>query len=95
MPATTDILAAEHCTQADARPAPGLPPVYYHLHSLLHTLREFERHEQELCGMLGDIQRSGKLTAKLRKELTAVLEELPAASLQAEVDAVWSELDKS
>ena len=82
-----------HCTQDTSPARPGLPAVYYQLHTLLHTLRSFEQHEEELCGLLSEIQRSGKVPARLRKELSAALDALPVHALQADFDATWQALE--
>ncbi len=85
----------KQCKQGNARPAAGLPPVYYQLHSLLHTLRAFEQQEEHLCGMLAEIQRSGKVGARLRKDLSALLEGLPVDALQAEFEGTWQALEQA
>lgn len=73
----------------------GMPPVYNHLYALLHTLRALECHRDHICTLLTEIQRTGKADTALRRELIGLLHDLPAASLDAEVRAVWSALDAS
>ena len=73
----------------------GMPPVYNHLHALLHTLRALERHQDHLCTLLAEMGRTGKASASLRRELTDLLHDLPAASFDAELRAVWSALEGS
>lgn len=73
----------------------GMPPIYNHLYALLHTMRALERHQDHVCTLLTEIQRTGKPSAALRRELTELLHDLPAASLDSEVRAVWSALDAS
>ncbi len=82
------------CTdETNGAARPGMPQVYYPLHSLLHTLRAFETHQDQICTLLADIQRSGKVNASLRKELSTLLNQLPSATLDAELHAVWSALE--
>ncbi len=79
----------------DKTPAarPGMPPVYNHLYALLHTLRALECHQDHLCTLLAELQRTGKADAALRKELTDLLQKLPVASLDHELLALWSALE--
>ena len=81
------------CSQQTEAARAGLPDVYYPLHSLLHTLRTLEQHQDQICTLLTDIQRSGKVGASVRKELTALLNQLPSAALDSEVHQIWSALD--
>ena len=83
------------CTEATAAAKPGMPPVYYRLHSLLHTLRAVECQQDTLCSLLAEIQRTGKLNAAMRRELEAILHDVPAALLNSEVQSVWSELERA
>ena len=86
--------AAKPCQEpASAAPRPGLPIAYQHLYALLHTLRSLAAHQDQVCTLLADIQRTGKLNATARRELNALLHELPTASLNAEVEAVFSALE--
>ena len=87
--------AAKPCQQpATATLRPGLPPSYHHLYALLHTLRHLASHQDEICTLLADIQRTGKLNARTRRELTDLLHNLPTRSLDAEVEAVLSAIDR-
>lgn len=81
------------CKQDNSPAQPGLPPVYYQLHSLLHTLHSFAEHEEEICSLLSEIKRSGKVGARVRKELSAALDALPVHALQTDFDASWQALD--
>ena len=81
------------CSQDTETARAGLPDVYYPLHALLHTLRTLEQHQDQICTLLTDIQRSGKVGASVRKELTALLNQLPSATLDAELHQVWSALE--
>lgn len=81
------------CQQETQTARPGLPDVYYHLHSLLHTLRSLEGQQDQLCSLLADIQRSGKVGAATRRDLAAVLHKLPSAAFESELHALWSALE--
>ena len=83
------------CEDTTQAARPGMPPVYNHLYALLHTLRALEHHQDHICTLLAEMQRTGKANAALRRELTMLLHELPAASLDSEVRAVWSALEMS
>ena len=65
-----------------------MPEPYYPLVSLLHTLREMQAHEDQICSLLTEIQRSGKLTANLRRDLSAFMASFPAASMKQEIEAL-------
>ena len=89
-------MASKAPSCSDTAPAAkGLPEVYYPLHSLLHTLRSLERHQDQICTLLTAIQRTGTANAGLRRELTALLHELPAAAFDHELQDVWSALEKA
>ena len=81
------------CQDVNAKAQPGLPPVYQHLYSLLHTLRSLESHQDQICTLLADIQRTGKTGPGVQRELKALLHDLPSGGLDAEVRAVWSALE--
>ena len=84
---------AKPCQEpSTATPRPGLPLAYQHLYALLHTLRALASREDHICTLLADIQRTGKLNASLRRELTNLLHDLPTASLDSEIRAVFSAL---
>ncbi len=85
---------AKPCQEpATATPRPGLPPAYHHLYALLHTLRHLASHQDDICSLLAEIQRTGKLSAPVRRELTTLLHDLPTRSLDAELHAVLSALE--
>ncbi len=86
--------ATKACKEETETARPGLPGVYYPLHSLLHTLRTLQSHEDQICSLLADIQRTGKVGAATRKDLTAMLHNLPAAAFDQELHAVWSALEQ-
>lgn len=83
------------CQDTTPTAQPGMPPVYHHLYALLHTLRALECQQDHICTLLAEIQRTGKTSAALRRELTDLLHNLPAASLDSELRAVWSALESS
>ena len=83
------------CKEATATPQRGLPPAYYHLHSLLQTVRSLQCHEDDLCALLHNIQRSGRIGANLRRDITELLNNLPAASLEAEIQAAYSAVEEA
>lgn len=86
--------AAKPCQEPASAPArPGLPPAYHHLYALLHTLRHLAAQQDDICTLLAEIQRTGKLTAPTRRELTTLLHDLPTRSLDAELDATLSALE--
>ena len=71
----------------------GVPPVYHHLYALLHTLRALGSHQDQICTLLAEMQRTGKAGAGVRRDLKALLSDLPMESLETELHAVWSALD--
>lgn len=83
------------CKQATATRRPGLPSAYYQLHALLETLRTIQCHEDELCTLLTEIQRTGKVGAGVRRELLKTLRSMPAMSLHAELDACFQALEEA
>ena len=83
------------CEDTAVTPTRSMPEVYYPLHSLLHTLRELQAHEDQLCTLLTEMQRTGKVTARIRSELSAFLTSFPAASLDQEVRAIFYALHEA
>ena len=55
---------------------------------LLRTMRVIERHEEQLCMLMTEIRSAGMVSPTARKDLQALLEELPAEAYQADLDAV-------
>ncbi len=78
---------------ANAAMRDGLPPAYYHLYGLLHTLHALAAQQDHICTLLADMKRTGKVTASVRRELTAVLHDLPSVSLQTEIESVFAALE--
>ncbi len=86
---------AKPCQEpATATPRSGLPPAYHHLYALLHTLRDLAGQQDHICTVLADIQRTGRLNSTLRRELMELLHNLPTASLDSEVQAVFSAIER-
>ncbi len=67
--------------------ARDLPSAYHHVYALLHTLQHLAAQQDHLCTLLAEIRRTGRLSASLRRELAALLENLPTAALEAELYA--------
>lgn len=49
----------------------------HRLDALLHTMRCIAQHEDELCTLLHDARRTGRMNASLLRELRTLLQELP------------------
>jgi hypothetical protein len=74
---------------------PGLPTAYYQVHALLETVRAMQCCEDDLCTLLADIQRTGKVGAGVRRELVKVLHSMPVMNLHAEMDACFDALEEA
>jgi hypothetical protein len=83
------------CAEATAAPRRGLPPAYYNLHALLETVRSMQCYEDDLCTLMAEIQRSGRVGAGVRRELINTLQSIPAMRLQAEMDACFEALEEA
>jgi hypothetical protein len=83
------------CTETTATAQRGLPPAYYELHALLETLRAMRCYEDDLCTLSGEIRRSGKVGAGLRRELVKTLHSMPVMSLHAELDAALDAIEEA
>ena len=81
------------CTEATEKAQRGLPAAYYRLHALLHTVRAIQCCEDDLCTLLTQIQRSGKVGAGVRREMLKTLESMPVMNLSAELDACFDALE--
>ena len=73
--------------------AKSRPPLYDQLNSLLQTMRCIELQEPVLCTLLHELKTTGKVTAKMTKELRAVLDKLPAHGYVEDIQAVEESLD--
>jgi hypothetical protein len=51
--------------------------------------------EDDLCALLADIRRSGKVGAGVRRELLKVLHSMPVMNLHAEMDACFAALEEA
>ena len=76
-------MSSKPCSEETSSARPGMPQVYYPLHSLLHTLRALETHQDQICTLLADIQRSGKVNASLRSFLRYSTSYPPLRSTQS------------
>ena len=66
--------------------------VAHRIEVLLHTMRAIERHEEQLCVVMTEIRTEGVVSAATRKELQALLGELPSDAYQTDLDAVEAAL---
>ncbi|HTV09453.1 MAG TPA: hypothetical protein VMD97_10455 [Candidatus Aquilonibacter sp.] len=82
------------CAEDTAITPKGLPPAYYTVHALLETIRMLQCQEDDLCTLLAEIQRSGKVGAGVRRELLKVLHNVTALSLHAEMTACFAALEE-
>jgi hypothetical protein len=91
--------AKKPCAEATATPRPGLPAAYYNLHANLHalleTVRAMQCYEDDVCTLLTQIQRTGRVTAGVRRELINTLQSIPALRLQAEMDACFDAIEEA
>lgn len=60
----------------------------HRLDALLHTMRCIAQHEDELCTLLHDARRTGKVNNRLVRELHTILDELPAEEYTFDLNAV-------
>ncbi len=75
-------------SRATKRGIPATEPLTHRLDALLHTMRCIAQHEDELCTLLHDARRSGKLSKALLRELQAVLDHLPGEEYSDDLQAV-------
>ena len=71
------------------------PQIFYRLHALLGTIRAIERHEDQLCTLMHEVESSGKVKQAVSRELLDLLDGMPSSEYQQELDAVRSELHAS
>ena len=83
------------CSEASDTAQPGLPTAYYQVHALLETVRAMQCCEDDLCTLVAEIRRSGKLGAGVRRELLKVLHSIPVMNLHAEMDACFAALEEA
>jgi hypothetical protein len=65
--------------------AAGMPREYYALYSLMHTLQGLECHTDAICGLVAEIQQTGKVSARVRREMAALLQDVPLRMLEDEL----------
>ncbi len=51
-------------------------------------MQSIEHHEEQVCTLMTEIQRTGVVSVAVRRELRRLLEELPARAYQTDLDAV-------
>jgi hypothetical protein len=83
------------CNEANLNAQSGLPQAYYQLHALLETVRAMQCYEDDLCTLLAEIRRSGKVGAAVRRDLLKTLNSMPMMSLHAEMDACLDALEEA
>lgn len=83
------------CSETTATAQPGLPAAYYQVHALLETVRALACCEDDLCMLLAEIQRSGRVGAGVRRELLKTLHSMPVMNLHAELDACLDALEEA
>ncbi|MBS1814958.1 MAG: hypothetical protein JSS87_08810 [Acidobacteria bacterium] len=77
------------------RAVPAYSPLYYDLHSLLHTVRHIAAAEDELCSLLEEAKASGEMDKATVRDLRRVLERLPVREFVSEVESVRGMLGRS
>lgn len=83
------------CKEVDVSARSGLPQAYYQLHALLETVRAMQCYEDDLCTLVNEIRRTGKVNAGVRRDLLKTLHSIPAMRLQAELDACFEALEEA
>ncbi len=98
--ATKKKAAARKAASKSSRPAKGPASnkrdagvrcggdLQHRLDTLLHTMRCITQHEDELCTLLHDACRTGRVSVALRRELRSVLQELPSGDYLDDLHAV-------
>jgi len=79
-------------TGGAASAAAEVPEAAYRINALLHTMRCIAQHEDRLCGLLHEIQRTSVLTPEMTEELRTLLEELPADEYTHDLNQVQEAL---
>lgn len=85
-------LAIAKPCQPERRLAARMPSAYYDLHALLQTLRQLAAHEDQICTLLTEMERTGKMSGKLSREIHQLLGELPIFSLESELESLADSL---
>lgn len=85
-------LSAKPACHSAQRVASRMPSAYYSLHALLQTLRQFAQHEDQICSLLAEMERTGKVSAQVARELRRLLGDLPLFSLESELESLAESL---
>ena len=83
------------CNETSAATQRGLPAPYYQLHALLETVRAMQCYEDDLCSLVAEIRRSGKMGSAVRRDLLKTLHSMPVMRLQAEMEACFDALEEA
>ena len=78
-----------------ARKAALSANLQHRLNALLHTMRCITQHEDELCTLLHDARRTGRISTALLRELQSVLQELPSREYLDDLHAVQEAVEAS
>lgn len=70
--------------RAPAKRSPGVPALFYRLHSLLGTVRSIAGYEDHLCTLLHDVQTHGMASPELTRDLLSILNEMPSPATYRE-----------
>jgi len=73
----------------------GMPREYYVLYSLLHTLQGLECHTDAVCGLVAEIQKTGKVSAKVRREMAALVQDVPVRMLEDELNELAGAMEQA
>ena len=97
MPRKTAVRPASDRTAEPSRlpEQPQIQPaqVYTAVHSLLHTMRVIQQHEDQLCTLMHEMHRTGKISTRLRAELDQLLHQIPCAEFSDDLCAIRRALD--
>jgi hypothetical protein len=89
------VMKKKPCTESSGTVQRNLPAAYYELHAVIDTLRALQCNEDELCTLLAEIRRIGKVGAGVRRDVIELLHSIPAMRLQAEMDACFEALEQA
>jgi hypothetical protein len=90
---TANMIAKPCQTAASSRSF--LPGAYYPLHSLLQTLRTMASHEDDICTLLAEMERTGRLSSAVRRDLGRLLSALPMHSLHQELGDLGEAMEQA
>lgn len=83
---------AKPCQSSASRA--DMPREYYQLHALLQTLRCLDTCEDDICGLLAEIERVGQVKARVRGDIRRLLGELHLHALNEEVRALCASVEE-